>query len=38
MSNAQLGHLGDPVMEFTIYPKDKAKISLKIVHFPLRII
>ena len=30
-----LGHLGNPVREFTIDPKDKSKISLKILHFPL---
>ena len=30
-----LGHLGDPVREFTLDPKDKSKISLKILHFPL---
>jgi 5-methylcytosine-specific restriction enzyme subunit McrC len=32
---APLGHLGEPVREFTIDPKDKSKISLKILHFPL---
>ena len=30
-----LGHLGDPVREFTIDPKDKSKISHKMLHFPL---
>ena len=30
-----LGHLGEPVREFTIDPKHKSKISLKILHFPL---
>ena len=34
-ASAPLGHLGDPVREFTIDPKDKSKISLKILHFPL---
>ncbi len=34
-ADAPLAHLGDPVREFTIDPKDKAKISLKILHFPL---
>ncbi len=33
-ASAPLGHLGDPVREFTI-DKDKSKISLKILHFPL---
>lgn len=30
-----LGHLGQALREFIIDPKDKAKISLKILHFPL---
>lgn len=30
-----LGHLGKALREFTIDPKDKSKISLKILHFPL---
>lgn len=30
-----LGHLGEPVRELTIDPKDKSKISLKILRFPL---
>ena len=30
-----LGHLGEPVREFTIDPKHTSKISLKILHFPL---
>ena len=34
-ASSPLGHLGDPVREFTIDPKDKSKISLKILHFPL---
>jgi len=34
-ASAPLGHLGEPVREFTIDPKDKAQISLKILHFPL---
>jgi 5-methylcytosine-specific restriction enzyme subunit McrC len=34
-ADAPLAHLGDPVREFTIDPNDKAKISLKILHFPL---
>ena len=34
-TTAPLGHFGDPVREFTIDPKDKSKISLKILHFPL---
>ena len=29
------GNLGEPVREFTIDPKDKSKISLKNLHFPL---
>ena len=28
------GNLGEPVRELTIDPKDKSKISLKILHFP----
>jgi hypothetical protein len=34
-ASAPLGHLGNPVRELTIDPKDKSKISLKILHFPL---
>jgi hypothetical protein len=35
MCSAPLAHLGEPVREFTLDPKDKSKISLKILHFPL---
>jgi hypothetical protein len=35
MSSAPLAHLGEPVREFTLDPKDQSKISLKILHFPL---
>jgi 5-methylcytosine-specific restriction endonuclease McrBC regulatory subunit McrC len=34
-SDAPLAHLGEPVREFTLDPKDQSKISLKILHFPL---
>jgi len=34
-TSAPLGHLGKALREFTIDPKDKSKISLKILHFPL---
>jgi hypothetical protein len=34
-SSAPFAHLGTPVREFTLDPKDQSKISLKILHFPL---
>jgi len=34
-SSEPLGHLGEALREFTIDPKDKSKISLKILYFPL---
>jgi hypothetical protein len=34
-SDAPLAHLGEPVSEFTLDPKDQSKISLKILHFSL---
>ena len=34
-TTAPLAHLGKALREFTIDPKDKSKISLKILHFPL---
>jgi hypothetical protein len=34
-SDAPLAHLGKPIREFTLDPKDQSKISLKILHFPL---